>query len=425
MQLILSLIIALYSISAYAVCTVVEQTCISGAETRLIEGHSIFKECWEYQVKYKCLAEDYINHCHAIESTPGCEVISTNCEDESCNKISNTFKCGNLLNHTENIIFLDSDYTITKDVLDDSDCKEHQDKNCVATGKICISGPQTRIINGKEVFKECWEYKSTSACYDGSLISDCQEYSQNCSLISEKCLSDTDGTCRHKEKKYSCNKIIGQTPTTMQCNGVSYCIGGECETQEIKPNQNMGKALSALSMLKGASIEQGDCLGGDASKCPVFKGQAKQCKFDPVHARNCCKESGWLKDMKLTECSEDERLLAYNKEGGLCHEIGSFCSQKLARFCLQKSKSYCCFGSKLSRIIHEEGRKQLNISWGTPQNPNCRALTVDELQSLNFDKMDLSEIYNELISKVNPQKLTDLSEQEQSIKRQIKEYYGN
>jgi conjugal transfer mating pair stabilization protein TraN len=425
MRAILIIVFLLQVVPVYANCEVIEQTCISGPETRVIEGHNIFKECWEYKVNYKCLSEDYTNHCHAIENAPGCEVISTHCDDESCNRIKNTFKCGNLLAQVGTTTFLGSEYTIAKDQLDTSDCQPHIANGCTETDKTCVDGPSTKVINGKEVYKDCWEYKSTYSCYGDSLISDCDEYTKSCTFISEKCLSDDTGKCKHLEKKFNCSQNIGQAPVTMQCSGVNYCISGDCESQEIKPNQNMGKSLSALSMLKNLNVEKGDCLDGNAKKCPIFKGDLKQCRVDLLNSLNCCKNSGWLKDIKFAQCNEDERLLVSSKEDGLCHKVGSYCSTKFGNTCLEKKKSYCCFGSKISRIIHEQGRKQLVISWGSAKNPNCRALTVDELQRLDFDKLDLSESFNELISKANPLKLNGSPSQDQEIKRRIKEYYGN
>ncbi|MFT6220349.1 MAG: hypothetical protein ACJAVG_001064 [Rickettsiales bacterium] len=40
----------------------------------------------------------------------------------------------------------------------------------------------------------------------------------------------------------------------------------------------------------------------------------------------------------------------------------------------------------------EQGRAQLGIGWGSPQGPNCSGFTPEQLQSLRFDQMDLSEI---------------------------------
>lgn len=85
-----------------------------------------------------------------------------------------------------------------------------------------------------------------------------------------------------------------------------------------------------------------------------------------------------------------------------CHYIGDYCEKKwpLAG-CVQKAKGYCCFNTKMARIIHEQGRPQLvsfgaDGGWGTPSAPNCRGFTPDEFQYLDFSRIDLSEYFGDI-----------------------------
>ncbi|EGC4561864.1 conjugal transfer protein TraN, partial [Escherichia coli] len=65
--------------------------------------------------------------------------------------------------------------------------------------------------------------------------------------------------------------------------------------------------------------------------------------------------------------------------------------------CLQKKKAYCQFDSKLAQIVQAQGRKgQLGIGFGSGKHPDCRGITVEELQSLKFDRMDFSNFYSDL-----------------------------
>ena len=69
--------------------------------------------------------------------------------------------------------------------------------------------------------------------------------------------------------------------------------------------------------------------------------------------------------------------------------------------CVQKAKSYCCFNTKMARIIHEQGRPQLvsfgaDGGWGVPVSPNCRGFTPDEFQYLDFSRIDLSEYFEDI-----------------------------
>jgi len=85
-----------------------------------------------------------------------------------------------------------------------------------------------------------------------------------------------------------------------------------------------------------------------------------------------------------------------------CHYIGDYCEKKWPMVgCVQKAKSYCCFNTKMARIIHEQGRPQLvsfgaDGGWGVASAPNCRGFTPDEFQYLDFSRIDLSEYFEDI-----------------------------
>jgi len=86
----------------------------------------------------------------------------------------------------------------------------------------------------------------------------------------------------------------------------------------------------------------------------------------------------------------------------LCHYVGSYCSEKLPLLgqCLKTKKTYCCFNSKISRVIMEQGHGQIVNGWGSAESPDCSGFTPDELSRLQFDKMDLSEIASDIAGSV-------------------------
>ena len=93
-----------------------------------------------------------------------------------------------------------------------------------------------------------------------------------------------------------------------------------------------------------------------------------------------------------------EQILAMKRDNRLCHGVGSYCSSRLPiiRVCIETTESYCCFNSRLARILNEQGRAQLGRGWGGPQNPDCGGFTVTQLQSLDFSRMNLTEFYAEI-----------------------------
>jgi conjugal transfer mating pair stabilization protein TraN len=128
----------------------------------------------------------------------------------------------------------------------------------------------------------------------------------------------------------------------------------------------------------------------------------------------------------LVACKEHEKLLAKKREKQHTHYIGNFCSKKLrlgfAKICIQKSDSYCVFNSSLGRIIQEQGREQLDISWGSPDNPQCRGFTPEEFQKIDFSKIDLTEFVNDIQSSIQTNVIENLSTY---VKDKVEDFYGN
>jgi conjugal transfer mating pair stabilization protein TraN len=100
----------------------------------------------------------------------------------------------------------------------------------------------------------------------------------------------------------------------------------------------------------------------------------------------------------ILDCEQAEQVLAMKRGNRLCHEIGSYCSQKVPILgtCIETTQSYCCFNSRLARIVNEQGRAQLGRGWGSAQSPDCSGFTLKQLQALDFSRMDLSEFYAEI-----------------------------
>ena len=169
-----------------------------------------------------------------------------------------------------------------------------------------------------------------------------------------------------------------------------------------------------------AWAEDGSCLG----TLYIFNGRDMRCRHPGIATGwyNCCSNTSmWF---GLARCSEEERQLATWREQGLCHEIGEYCTIKFLGICLQKKSTYCCFKSKLARITHEQGRKQLpsfshSGSWGEPESPNCRGFTPDEFQRLDFNQIDLSEWYSDIEYKSIPAVQTHLTD---TVKKDFQEF---
>jgi conjugal transfer mating pair stabilization protein TraN len=95
------------------------------------------------------------------------------------------------------------------------------------------------------------------------------------------------------------------------------------------------------------------------------------------------------------QCDNAELTTAMRNSVGLCHFVGSYKEDFST-----KQQVYCCYISRLARIVNEQGKAQLKKSWGDSKNPTCSGFTPDELSRLDFSKMDLSEFYAEIVHKM-------------------------
>ncbi len=210
------------------------------------------------------------------------------------------------------------------------------------------------------------------------------------------------GICLRWKRNYVCGGIKKELFYSLADSPI-YCLGGDCHTPVLEDNKDFANVayLAALNEANKDCVKAG---GSGLCKDPitVFPGQVDGCKKIVVGFVDCCSSmKGWGNTAHLCKCSGEEKGLALKRDKGLCHMVGTYCSQKDPVFkqCLTKKTNFCCFSSKLARIFHEQGRKQLGIDWGTPSSPNCRPLTLDELKSLDFSKFDMEELFDALLSK--------------------------
>jgi conjugal transfer mating pair stabilization protein TraN len=90
---------------------------------------------------------------------------------------------------------------------------------------------------------------------------------------------------------------------------------------------------------------------------------------------------------------------------------------------VQRAKTYCCFNSKLGRIIQEQGREQLQDfqpreNWGSGKSPNCVGFTPEQFSMLDFSRIDLGEF----IGDIQGQMKTNI---EKGVENKVNDYYNN
>ncbi len=169
------------------------------------------------------------------------------------------------------------------------------------------------------------------------------------------------------------------------CGSVSWCVGADCETAESRANTGFIESTARLNMV----LE----LGGeefDRENLRFFNGVRRSCRIRWGGLADCCKDSGLL--VGLADCTEKERRLAEERHAGNTHYLGRRCTRRILGVCVRRERSWCVFGSKLGRILQEAARSQLGIGWRS-----CRGFTVQEMESIDFEAVDLSEFTEDLV----------------------------
>ena len=130
---------------------------------------------------------------------------------------------------------------------------------------------------------------------------------------------------------------------------------------------------------------------------------------------------------ELLSCEQSEQLLAMHRDANLCVHVGSFCSARIPilRTCIEQTESYCCFNSRLARIINEQGRGQIGKGWGSAESPDCSGFTTSEFEQLDFSRIDMSEFVQEIASSVRVPSASSMGQNVQStVQQRVNSYYN-
>lgn len=104
---------------------------------------------------------------------------------------------------------------------------------------------------------------------------------------------------------------------------------------------------------------------------------------------------------ELSSCEQPEMMLALKRGADVCDPVpeASYCSQEVLGSCLETRHMFCCYNSVIAKIVNVQGKRQLGIprAFGE-RRPNCSALSLEQIQQLDFNNIDLSEFY----SSINP-----------------------
>ena len=274
----------------------------------------------------------------------------------------------------------------------------YQDKQCTQSGR--------RMIEGVEIYRPCWQETQTYQCGPtGTDTCGTLKY-KGCGQVGSRCLERKEGVCVLYEQTYECEeRQPGENSTQVSGTGVPWCLDGDCLTQGYAPNKDMAEALSKLAIFQEI---QKNMTEKDVS---ILKGAVRRCSRHCLNFKDCCGTGkGWGQSLGFS-CDAEEKALALQRQQNKCVFVGTYCAEKaVGGLCLRKKSTYCCFDSKFARLVQEQGRRQLGLTFGHAKQPLCRGFTVQELSRLDFDQMDLSDLFSELFAKFQTPNIAKLSQ---------------
>lgn len=127
----------------------------------------------------------------------------------------------------------------------------------------------------------------------------------------------------------------------------------------------------------------------------LFAGSEQHCSKKMADYSNCCSLKGGWGSTLGAKCSDNEKDLAQKRQKNLCVFIGSK-AHKMTGVKTHTKYRYCCFGSLFNKVFQVQARKQLGMSFGNADEPDCRGLTLQEIMRLDFKKIDFSEFFTEI-----------------------------
>lgn len=244
----------------------------------------------------------------------------------------------------------------------------------------------------------------------------------NCDVFSGRALCPANRTqCNASQDENG--RIVHTCPTKPDAACVNtgsgfYCSTNGCADRLYNPPEREDPH-SNFPGNNGPRASDGTCTG----QVQVFAGAKSRCRRGGVQTagQNCCTNKlGKMADTMGkpgeqsqrqyrdeatniefwdNQCDIQDQKTAKMADSGYCVEVGTYCAEKWPFVgCVQRARAFCCFSSKLAAMIQIQGRQQLPGvgGWGSAKAPNCRGLTLDEFQALDFSKIDLSGYFGDL-----------------------------
>ncbi|OQC18072.1 conjugal transfer protein TraN [Candidatus Skiveiella danica] len=386
------ILLASPSPSHAADCVKNSEVCVEGPATRNIGGHLVYRDCWRTTSEFSCLSQNSTDDCQPLVER-GCSQVGSNCVDTNaqgaCMVFEQTWQCRVASGATSTV----------------TNCGSQQfciDGQCFDTSH-APDADFARAIAGLEVQREAGQY------IDPNTLVVFQGYDNRC----RKKLFGLVNCCKGGGSGGS--SFSNMSLIAGAASQVAGAVGSSYTFDALFTSDAPDVVIQGFEALFGAG-------GGSSALAGLMAGDLSVSSFIETLV-----PGPWSLAMLaiqlsgLLSCDQAEQILAMKKDNRLCHSVGSYCSARIPiiRTCIQTTQTYCCFNSRLARILNEQGRAQLVRSWGGAKSPDCSGFTVAQLQSLDFSRMDLTEFYAEIAPK-----MLDVGALRQKAQQRVDSYFA-
>lgn len=270
------------------------------------------------------------------------------------------------------------------------------DPNCNLLYSQVLEGPATKMINGVSIFRDRWVQQLIYSCEPRG-ESPCERLRKiGGILINKKCVTQNHfGECAKWQKTYDLGKKAEYIETGVVFKKDPIFGLENYFDHSYEKSGDFGTSIGTLAIFSDLkkTLEESD-ESFDENLAEIFRGDKCKCKksIAPNELYDCCKKlDGIAVKGGLAHCSSEEKCLAKHRSEGKCHYVG----KEKVKAGLETVHYFCCFPTKLARVLQEQGREQLGIGWGEGSHPKCQGLTLKQFQAIDFSKIDLSEVVEE------------------------------
>ncbi|AVX06017.1 hypothetical protein MXMO3_03514 (plasmid) [Maritalea myrionectae] len=448
LRLIFSTIAILLSVefASADTCAQAVQTC-SSRSTITVAGVPITSVCTSVARTEDCVRDVPENTCETFDglvvpgSTPlgdnQCHLVSETCVRSTagvCDKYEKVYNCWNGPGDVPSTTLLSRDFHNFDENLTDNCSALEGDANCSLDRTETSQGADTRDINELAVSRSWWQKTRVYDCTDNNFEDTCDAYEDSpvCTAFeTPSCLAYApDGSCQYQQWVYECD---GDSSFEANCEAINVCIGDNCDGIEQEPSNDYPESAAWLNFLddlaKTSACEanetstdtgtgdggDGGILGGgtgtdtgttEEEECgtvdepnldrnpEIFGGEILNCDFHVT--KNCCSDA-----YTDGRCNDDERTLKDRRDAGAAHYMGLGCAYRVLGICLTEHYEYCTYKSKFARVFQEQAHKQTGAQFRWLTSDPCPALTLEQLESLDVNQMDLSEVFGDMLNNVD------------------------